>query len=93
MICSTATMGLLIPCALEVRDLDAIFAKKVPKVKDDKREKWLVCTIGGSDREHQPVLKIYHDDDAELQQADAERELGNGCIGICISAYKFTCNK
>ena len=35
-------MGLLIPCAVEGRDLDTIFAEKIPKVKDDEREKWLV---------------------------------------------------
>ena len=54
-------MGLLVPCAVEGRDLDALFTEKVPKVKDYKppeREKWLVGTIGGSDGEHQPVLKI-----------------------------------
>ena len=139
----TTKIGLFVPCAREGRDLDAIFAKKVPKVKDDEREKWLVgakilaylkyliysaafkdptakprgsihtefyrgwCRtfrlneelirrmmkqqlkcwyakhppsnrrvlpkdhdkyIGGSDEEHQPGLKIYHDDDAEPQQ-------------------------
>ena len=35
-------MGLLIPCAAEGRDLDAIFVETVPKVKDDEREIWLV---------------------------------------------------
>ena len=41
-ICCTTKMGLLILCAVEGRDLCTIFAKKVPKVKDDKCEKWLV---------------------------------------------------
>ena len=35
-------MGLFIPSASECRDLDAIFAKKVPKIKDDKNDKWLL---------------------------------------------------
>ena len=38
--------------------------------------------IGGSNGEHQPVLKICHDYEAEPQQTDAERGLGDGCIGI-----------
>ena len=29
--------------------VDAIFAEKVPKVKDEKRKKWLVGAFGGSD--------------------------------------------
>ena len=33
LICSTMKMGLLIPCAGDGRDLDAIFAEKVPKGK------------------------------------------------------------
>ena len=37
-ICHTTKMGLLIPC----HDVDAIFTEKVPKVKDDEREIWLV---------------------------------------------------
>ena len=41
--------------------------------------------IGGSDGEHQPVLKIYHDDDAEAQQADAER----GLEGLATAALEF----
>ena len=35
-------MGLLIPSASEGRDLDAIFADKVPKIKDDENDKWIV---------------------------------------------------
>ena len=35
-------MGLLIPSASEGRDLDAIFTNKVPKIKDDENDKWLV---------------------------------------------------
>ena len=31
--------------------------------------------------EHQSVLKIYQDDEAEPQQEDAQRMLGNGSIG------------
>ena len=77
-ICSTTKIGFLAPCAVEDRDLDAIFNETAPKVKNDKREKWLVGAIGGSDGEHQPVLKIYHDDDAEPPQEEAERGLGNG---------------
>ena len=42
-------MGLLIPCTVVGHDVDAIFAEKVPKVKNDKHKKWLVGTIGGSD--------------------------------------------
>ena len=86
-------MGLLIPCAVEVRDLDAIFAKKVPKVKDNQREKWFVGTIGGSNGEHQPALEIYQDHDAEPPQADAQLGLSNGGVGVRINAHKFTCNK
>ena len=41
-ICRTTKMGLFIPSASECRDLDAIFAKKVPKIKDDKNDKWLL---------------------------------------------------
>ena len=48
-ICRITKMGILIPCAVEGHDVDAIFAKKVPKVKDDKSKKWLVGSIGGSD--------------------------------------------
>ena len=48
-ICRTTKVGLLIPCAVEGHDVDAILAEKVPKVKDDKRKKWLVGAIGGSD--------------------------------------------
>ena len=33
---STMNPGLLIPCTVEDRDLDAIFAEKVPKVKDNE---------------------------------------------------------
>ena len=40
-------MVLPIPCAVEGHDVEAIFAKKVPK--DDKSKKWLVGAIGGSD--------------------------------------------
>ena len=36
-ICCTTKVGTLIPCAVEGRDLNAIFAEKVPKVKDDER--------------------------------------------------------
>ena len=38
--------------------------------------------VRGSDGEHLPVLMIYHDDDAEPPQADAERGLGDGDFGI-----------
>ena len=41
-ICRTTKMGLLIPIASEGHDLDAIFAKKVPKIKNDENDKWLV---------------------------------------------------
>ena len=44
--------------AVEGRNLDAIFAKKVPKVKDNKCQKWFVGAIGGSNGEHQPVLMM-----------------------------------
>ena len=70
-------MGLLIPCAAERRDLD-IFAEKVPKVKDNANDN---C-IGGSDGESQVVFRIYGDDDAEPPQADAERGLSDGGVGI-----------
>ena len=49
--------------------------------------------IGGSDEEHQPVLKLDDDDDAGPPQANAERGLGDGSVGIGINAHKFTCNK
>ena len=35
-------MNLLLPSAAEGLTLHAIFSEKVPKIKDDKREKWLV---------------------------------------------------
>ena len=38
----TTKVGLFIPSAGEGCDLDAIFANKVPKIKDDKNDKWLV---------------------------------------------------
>ena len=37
--------------------------------------------IGGSDGEHQPVLRIYHDDDAEPPQGDSQRGPGDGGVG------------
>ena len=43
-ICRTTTTGLLIPCTVEGHELNAIFAQKVPKVKDDQREILLVGT-------------------------------------------------
>ena len=154
-------MGLLIPSASEGSDLDAIiaiFADKVPKIKDDENDKWLVSAeilaylkyliysaafkdptvklhgsihaefyrgwrrtfrlnedlicrkmkkqlecwyskhppssrrvlprdddmyIGGSDGEHQPAaLRLYNDDKAEPPQADAQRVLGDGGVGV-----------
>ena len=42
---------------------------------------------------YQPVPEIYHDDDAEPQQADSERGFGDGSVGIGIKDHKFTCNK
>ena len=136
-----------------VSNLDAKYAEKFPKIKDDEREKWLVGAeilaylkyliysaafkdptaeprgsvhaefyrtfrvskdlirrkmkkklecwyakhqpsnrrflskdddnhIGVSEGQHPPVLNIYHDEDAELPQADAERGLGNVGVGI-----------
>ena len=44
--------------------------------------------IGGSDGEHKPVLEIYHDDDAEPSQANAQRGLGDGGVGIYINVTK-----
>ena len=42
-ICRTTKRGLLlILSASEGRDLDAKFAKMVPKIKDDENDKWLV---------------------------------------------------
>ena len=38
--------------------------------------------IGGSDEVHQPVLGLYDDDNAEPPQADAEREVGAGGVGV-----------
>ena len=35
-------MGLFVPSGAAGRNLDALFAKKVPKIKDNKCEKWLV---------------------------------------------------
>ena len=77
-------MGLFIPCAVEGRDLDAIFAEKVPKVKDNKREKWFVGVIGSSDGEHQPVLEIYHDDDADSLLNHRKRMLNEGLAMVAL---------
>ena len=41
-ICRTAKMGLLIPFDVYGSTLDAIFAEKVPEIKHDEREKWLL---------------------------------------------------
>ena len=39
--------------------------------------------IGGSDGEHQPAaLRLYDDDEAEPPQADAQRVLGDGGVGV-----------
>ena len=35
-------MGLVVPALVEGRTLDVIFADKIPKIKDDEDEKWLV---------------------------------------------------
>ena len=42
-ICFITKMGLFVPSGAAGRNLDAIFAKKVPKIKDDLRKKPLVC--------------------------------------------------
>ena len=41
-ICRTTKNGVFVPSGAAGRNLDAIFAKKVPKIKDNEREKWLV---------------------------------------------------
>ena len=35
-------MGLFVPCGAKGRNFDAIFAEKVPKIKKNENQKWLV---------------------------------------------------
>ena len=76
------------PAMTEVPTLMPYSPRRFPRSRTTSARNGLLChwsLIWRFQLEHQQVLEIYHYDDAEPKQTDAQRVLGDGCIGVWIT--------